>query len=191
ARCARQQTLGPFRIYLPPDNQRLRPLSRHPLTAPWEVLQHFAVPQAHDAALEAPLAVLALYRVVVVPAGEAQGVGWLAFALGDESEAAHLDAAVVLRGVLDLGHVMLAAGEARRAGVVGHQAADSLVAFPDVGVFADLRAHPAVFGEAGDQSCRIAGVERPGVVGDQVLQAQPVLDRKLGQRGLSLLLPQP
>ena len=69
-----------------------------------------------------------------------------------------------------------AAGEARGVGVVRHQPADALVALPDVGVLEDLLAHHAVFGEAGDQRLRVTGVERPRVGGDQVLQAEAVLD---------------
>src|SRR5699024_2120920 len=73
------------------DDQALRPLSRDPLTTTGEVLQYLAVPQPHGAALEAPLAVAVLYGVVVVPAGEAQHIGRLTLAFGDEGEAAHPD----------------------------------------------------------------------------------------------------
>ena len=80
--------------------------------------------------------------------------------------------------------------EARGIGVVVHQAADALVAFPDVGVFEDFLAHHAIFGEAGDEAVGIAGVERPAVGGDQVLQGKAVFDGKLGQ-DILLQLPQP
>jgi hypothetical protein len=86
--------------------------------------------------------------------------------------------AVGLRAVLGLRDVMLAAGKAGGVGVVLHQPADAVVAFPYVGVLEHLLAHHRVLGEAGDEGFGVARVERPGIIGDQVLQAEAVLDRK-------------
>ncbi len=81
--------------------------------------------------------------------------------------------------------MVLAAGKAGGVGVMLHQPANALVAFPHVGILEHFLAHHAVFGEAGDEPFGVAGVERPAIIGDQVLQAEAVLDGQFAACGHS------
>ena len=115
--------------------------------------------------------------MIVIPAAETQFVRGFVVAFGDEGEATHLYAAVALRKILHLGDVMLPAGKARRAGIMRHQTANTLVPVPDVRVFEHLLTHFAVGREAFYQTVRITSVQCPAVGRDQVLQAKAVFDR--------------
>ncbi len=79
---------------------------------------------------------------------------------------------------------MLAPREAGGVEVVAREAADAVVAFPDVGVLEDLLLHQAVGGEHRDQALDVAGVERPGVGRQQVIEGEAIFDRNPGQSGI-------
>src|SRR5215469_11028481 len=83
-----QPVVGSLMSGRPFHDQLGRPLARHARPATREARQHGAVPEANDALLEQPLA-LGLDQLIVVVAGEAQGVGRLTATLCDEGEGLH------------------------------------------------------------------------------------------------------
>jgi hypothetical protein len=126
--------------------------------------------------MEAPLAFLTLHRMIIVPTGESQQIRRLTLAFGDEGEAAHLHRPVLLREILRLGDMVLAAGKARCVAIMFGDPTDAVMAFPDVGILEHLLDHPRIGRKAGDQCLDVAGVESPAVSGDEILKAEPVLD---------------
>ena len=113
---------------------------------------------------------------IIVPARKAQQIGWLTLAFRHKGEAAHFAAAIILRHILHLSHMMLAAGKAGRIAIMFGNATNAVMAFPDVGIVEHFLDHARVGREAGDKPLDIAGVERPAIGGDQVLQGKAVLD---------------
>jgi hypothetical protein len=139
--------------------------------------QDFTVPQPHHALGKAPVSIWLLDRDVLIPAGEAQGIWRFVMAFGDEGEAAHADAAIVARLILHLGGVVLAAGKSGRVGIMPQQRTNAGMALPDVRLLEHFLHHARVGGETGHQRIGIAGVERPAIRRQQVLQTRAILQR--------------
>src|SRR6185437_6876574 len=160
------------------------PLARYALTTPREPGEHRAVPQSDHSLLEEPPA-LGLHELIVVVAGKAQGIRRLATALGHEREGLH--GAMLAAPLHDrLAHVVLAAREARRGGIVLPQTADTLVAFPSIRVIEHLLDDERIGHKTADQGIHIARIQRPGVARNQILDRDAVLDREPAQPAITL-----
>ncbi|GBH32340.1 hypothetical protein MBESOW_P3572 [Sphingobium xenophagum] len=135
--------------------------------------------------METPLAIIALDRMIVIPACKAQQIGRLAFTFRHESEGPHHATAIRLRHILNLAHMMLATGEAWRIAIMFGNPPNPVMPFPDVGIVKHFLHHPRIGREAGDQRIDIAGIQRPAISGDQILQGDPVFDGQAWHDGHS------
>ena len=109
--------------------------------------------------METPLAIIALDRMIVIPACKAQQIGRLAFTFRHESEGPHHATAIRLRHILNLAHMMLATGEAWRIAIMFGNPPNPVMPFPDVGIVKHFLHHPRIGREAGDQRIDIAKIE--------------------------------
>jgi hypothetical protein len=158
------------------DDELGRAFARDALAEAREIREDGTVPEADDALFE-ELAAAVFHELVVLKAGEADEVGRFAATFGDQRERARGDAATVAFHHR-LADVMLPPGEAGDGAKVFAELADSGGAFPSIGIFEDFLDYDGVGREAGDEGIDVAGVERPSVAGEEVVDLDAIGDRE-------------